>query len=313
MKITRYNRYQKRIIKKEVIKALDKYFNNTELDIEEVISSDYKKWIYSYIDDFIPNDSQDLANLGDLLIESSKIFNYSNLKIGSGQDKGCKLFIDALIDILFKMTQNKGMGSQLYRHFNNLWSFLETINEMFSLDDTKTSDRLKMENLLTSYEQLYEYTTHHLVEFTLVIAENSSDTISKNYVKSYYYAKKQNKNLMRGDLLNYCRHLKIFNSNTQNCSYITDGWIRNGKAHAKYRIDSEKPIIYIGKRTLSLREFKKSFINLYNFNAYIISKYMKKSNISKNTKKFVKKTTLTSQKTQESAAGDPYRKSGPRP
>lgn len=290
MKAIKYTRYQKRKIKKETIKVLDHYFKKTESDIGEPISSDFRDWLYSFIDEFIPNDSQDLNDLGDMLIQSSKIFNYSNLKKGRGQTRECKLFIDSLVDILFKTTQNKGLENQLYRHFNNLWSFLETINEMVSLDDTKISDRMKMENLLTSYEQLYEYTTHHLVEFTLVIAENSSDTTSNKYVKDYYNAKKQNKNLMMGNLLRYCHHLNILNINTENCSYIADGWIRNGKAHAKYRIDGEKHIIYIGKRTLKPREFKKSFINLYNFNAYLISKYMKKTNLRKNTKNLVKNT-----------------------
>jgi hypothetical protein len=292
MKVIKFTRYQKRKIKKETINVLDQIFKKTESDIGEPISSDFRDWLYSFIDDFIPNDSREFNDLGDMLIQSAKIFNYSNLKKGKGQTKECKLFIDSLVDILFKTTQNKGLENQLYRHFNNLWSFLETTNEMISLDDTKISDRLKMENLLTSYEQLYEYTTHHLVEFTLVIAEKSSDATSKSYVKDYYNKRKQNKNLMKGTLLKYCRHLNILNIHTEHCSYIIDGWIRNGKAHAKYRIDSEKHIIYIGKRTLKLREFKKSYINLYNFNAYLLSKYMKKTNFYKNTKDLVKNTKI---------------------
>ena len=193
---------------------------------------------------------------------------------------------------LFLVTNNKGIGNNLWKYFPNLWDHVKIVEETCSLKTRQDSDRVKIDNVLVAYQKFYEFTIHHLVEFALVIAENSKaeDWFSKKYVDDYNKKRNQGQILMKGKLLEYCKNKKFLKQG--HCSIFNNAWIRNSIAHANYRYDDGSHKLIFGKKEMTSPELEKSLRNLYAFNIFLLSQYLERSNVLKNLVKIIEQTPI---------------------
>ena len=267
-------------LKPTVKKVIIDYFQNIEKEIGEEFSDDFKDYVVESFEKQYPKNVSEIKKLKfnasynmDFLMQFSK-------RQGEQLDRDCKFLIEKIIDELFKLKPETGIGNNLWKYFTRIWQFDQTVTEIFNSDIDSFKKATKLYQFQQFYQSVFEFTLKFLIEFNYQIATNKQDfdKSSKKFVSLYEFNKKRGESPLKRDLINYCIDQNFLKKGT--CPFLINSRVRNSIAHSNAYYDEKNDLLVFGKTKMSIEEFKNCFQDVLAINSYILKKYLEKSTFS---------------------------------
>ncbi len=258
---------------------INRRFYNIESELNTKIPTGFMQLVNEEFETKYPNNLEDFCYqmssthdqlvgfLQDLLSQSEKL------------DAQSIDFIDRLITQLYKETKGKGLGNDLWSHFPKVWNLQQIASDMEKINHENFSIEFRLNQVLTTYVQIYELTILFLTDITVKIAykQRRQDEKSKKFCKTYRKTKMKGMTISRGELINYFNTQEFLNG--WNCDIVQNSFIRNKIAHSDYYYDSDTKELIFGNKVYEMDAIRDILSNLYGFYCYLLLKFLQEGGI----------------------------------
>jgi hypothetical protein len=287
MKITNENlRRSKKFVKKYVKKLLNDYFKKVEIEINEELPIEFKNdFIENSFENIYPRNVDELIKLKEKFSTPTTFLKECGIEVEwSGLDSESKEFIEKIVGELFTVTNEKGLGSNLWKYFTNIWQFGKVVQNFIKLDKNKLITETQLYTISQWYKTTYEHTIQAIIEYAYLIAvhKSSFDEESKKFRQKYETYENIGKTINFGELKKYCMKESFLTQNS--CKLFNNSWLRDKIAHENYSFDIKNMKLKYGKKILSINDLKGAFQLLLDFNSYLVYKHLERSKFFENLK-----------------------------
>jgi hypothetical protein len=179
--------FKKDLIKKTAKDQVQENINKIESQTGKPLPKEFVKLFEGFLEEMTPSSEEEALVFIKEFPEVLKEYLHTFEKESDGLDSNCKDFLDKMIADLFKLTNGKGIGNGIWKHFSKIWYYLQVVNQM---DQTKISEDSLSKDLFQFsflYVSFYELTLQILTEFALVIAskKKNHDRHAKTFLNQY--------------------------------------------------------------------------------------------------------------------------------
>lgn len=258
------------LIKKTAKKQVQENIDKIESQTGKPLPKEFVKLFDGVLEEMTPSSEEEALGFIKAFPEVLKEYFHTFEKESDGLDPNCKDFIDKMIADLFKLTNGKGIGTGIWKHFSKIWYYLQVVNQMDHAkisEDSLSKDFFQFSFLYVSF---YELTLQILTEFALVIAskKKNHDRHAKTFLNHYSRELSRGRTIGKTELMAFLKKENYLSCHS--CNILENAKFRNKPAHADAYFDEDTRKMVIGTETFEIQEIIDMWKELKRFYCYLV-------------------------------------------
>jgi hypothetical protein len=263
-------RFKKDLIKKTAKEQVQDNINKIESQTGKPLPKEFVKLFDDVLEVMTPSSEEESLVFIKEFPEVLKEYLHTFEKESEGLDPNCKDFLDKMIADLFKLTNGKGIGNGIWKHFSKIWYYLQVVNQMDHAKISEDSLAKDLFQLSFLYVSFYELTLQLLTEFAVVIAskKKNHDRHAKTFLNQCSKELSKGRTIGKAELVAFLKKENYLSC--RSCDVLENAKFRNKPAHADAYFDEDTRKMVFGTETFEIQEIIELWNDLKRFYCYLV-------------------------------------------